>query len=123
MIKGLGTQLEEIGGVQSAFDRNGESLVRRILTKTEHAQWQTHRQPTVYLATLQAIKGSVAKALNTQIGQGIGYRDVEVVLGETVTIALHGGAQVRFERQGQGQWLISYSVSPNFATATTLLQS
>lgn len=122
MIKGMGTQLEELAQVQSAFDRNGESLVRRMLTESELTVWQTHRQPVTYLATLQTIKEALAKALHTQIGQGISFRDICVALSEPVSVQLAGGAQVRYQRQGGGDWLVSYSTTAHYVSATVLLQ-
>ncbi|WP_119394005.1 holo-ACP synthase [Salinibius halmophilus] len=122
MIQGMGVHLEELSVVQSAFDRNGESLVRRMLTPQELNIWQTHRHPVVYLATMQAIKEGLAKALHTKIGQGVSYRDISVELTEPVSVCLEGGADVRYQRHGGGQWLVSYCVSAQFVTATVLLQ-
>jgi holo-[acyl-carrier protein] synthase len=67
LIYGLGTDVVEIGRIQSALERFGERFARRILCPTELQRFEKHRLPANYLAKRFAAKEAFTKALGTGI--------------------------------------------------------
>jgi holo-[acyl-carrier protein] synthase len=67
MIYGIGTDLIEIGRIESALARFGERFARRILCEPELRRFRAHRQPAAYLAKRFAAKEAFSKALGTGI--------------------------------------------------------
>ena len=67
MIYGVGTDVVEIGRIQSALERHGERFARRILCEPELERFLRHRLPARYLAKRFAAKEAFTKALGTGI--------------------------------------------------------
>ena len=67
MIYGVGTDVVEIGRIQSALERHGERFARRILCEPELERFLRHRLPASYLAKRFAAKEAFTKALGTGI--------------------------------------------------------
>jgi holo-[acyl-carrier protein] synthase len=67
MIFGVGTDVVEIGRIESALERHGERFARRILCPSELERFQNHRLKANYLAKRFAAKEAFTKALGTGI--------------------------------------------------------
>jgi holo-[acyl-carrier protein] synthase len=67
VIYGVGTDVVEIGRIQSALERFGERFARRILCEPELKRFHAHRLPANYLAKRFAAKEAFTKALGTGI--------------------------------------------------------
>jgi holo-[acyl-carrier protein] synthase len=67
VIYGVGTDVVEIGRIQSALGRFGERFARRILCEPELKRFHAHRLPANYLAKRFAAKEAFTKALGTGI--------------------------------------------------------
>ena len=79
MIYGVGTDLIEIGRIESALRRFGERFARRILCEPELRRWRAHRKPAAYLAKRFAAKEAFSKALGTGIRAPANWHGVWVV--------------------------------------------
>lgn len=83
MIKGIGSDLANIGRVEQSIARFGERFVRRICSDDEMTEMQQRRYATVkdYAAAVSkrfAAKEACAKALGTGFRYGIEWKEIEV---------------------------------------------
>jgi holo-[acyl-carrier protein] synthase len=67
VIYGVGTDVVEIGRIETALERFGERFARRILCEPELMRFRKHRMPAAYLAKRFAAKEAFTKALGTGI--------------------------------------------------------
>ncbi|MBE3555588.1 MAG: holo-ACP synthase [Firmicutes bacterium] len=117
MILGLGVDVVEIERMQRLLERQGERLVRRILTEVEQSRLP-RRNPAVYLAGRWAAKEAVVKALGTGF-YGVGWREVSVEKSPSGAPALQlykTAAKVAALR-GIRHWTISLSHERAYAVA------
>jgi len=114
----VGVDLIELERIARVVERWGDRFLRRIYTEQE-LSYCRGRIPQ--LAARFAAKEAVMKALGTGI-RGVGWREVEVVRprGRAPTIALHGRAELRAQRLGIKQIVISLSHSRNYAIASVV---
>ncbi|MCB1319628.1 MAG: holo-ACP synthase, partial [Leptospiraceae bacterium] len=79
MILGIGTDIIENHRIGEVYRRYGHRFLNRIFTEEEIQYAESHEDPVPYLAARFAVKEAAVKALNIQGGQGISWKDVEVV--------------------------------------------
>jgi len=77
-ILGIGTDIVEIARIEDVIQRTGDKLAKRILSPNEWLQYQSHKQPSLYLAKRFAVKEAAAKALGTGIRNGLAFNQFEV---------------------------------------------
>ena len=70
--------LVEVGRIARAFDRWGERLVKRLLSKREAREIESVRNRVHFLARRFAVKEAAAKALGQGIAAGIRWADFEL---------------------------------------------
>src|SRR5207245_2299169 len=75
----LGVDLVEIARIREILERHGERFLARVYTEAEVAYCRTHREPAPSLAARFAAKEAAFKVLGTGWGEGVRWRDVEVV--------------------------------------------
>lgn len=92
MIVGSGVDVVEISRIERAIERRGEAFERRVYTAREMRACREARRPGRAFALCFAAKEAALKAVGTGWGQGVDFRDVEVV-GDR--IVLHGPAAAR----------------------------
>ncbi len=92
MIVGSGVDVVEIARIERAIERRGGAFERRVYTGREVRACRRARRPGRAFALYFAAKEAALKAVGSGWGQGVGFRDVEVV-GER--IVLHGAAAER----------------------------
>jgi holo-[acyl-carrier protein] synthase len=102
-----GIDILEIERMQSAIQRHGQRLLRRVFTEAELAD--VGGKPAS-LAARFAAKEAVAKALGTGIGP-IGWQEIEIRRGPAgqPILELHGAARQLAEELGLVNWAISLS--------------
>jgi holo-[acyl-carrier protein] synthase len=124
MIVGLGADVVEIERIGAVYRRHGERFLRRILTEAEREYVTKYRDPTERLAGRWAAKEAAMKALGCAIGQGVGWRDIEVVpdaLGKPL-LRLYGGALKKAGELGVDALHVTISHSRELAIAQVILE-
>lgn len=77
-ILGIGTDIVEIARIEGVISRSGDRLAKRILSPNEWVQYQSHQQPSRFLAKRFAVKEAAAKAFGTGIRNGLAFNQFEV---------------------------------------------
>lgn len=103
-----GVDLVDIASFGRALDVTGGRM--REVCFTEREQRETGGR-CERLATRWAVKEAVAKALGVGLLQGVGFHDVEVVIGEggVLELILRGEARLLAEGRRLDRWAISVS--------------
>jgi holo-[acyl-carrier protein] synthase len=92
MIVGSGVDVVDIARLARVLGRRGGAFERRVYTEREVRACRDSPRPARAFALRFAAKEAALKALGSGWGQGVGFRDVEVVEGRMV---LHGPAASR----------------------------
>jgi holo-[acyl-carrier protein] synthase len=92
MIVGSGVDVVEIARIERVIERRAGAFERRVYTPREVRACLAAQQPGRAFARCFAAKEAALKALGSGWGQGVDFRDVEV-LGER--IVLSGAAAAR----------------------------
>ena len=100
MIVGIGSDLCDIRRIARSLERFGERFTHRVFTEGERAKSDRRAARAPSYARRFAAKEACAKALGTGIGQGVFWRDMEVVNqpGGRPTLRLSGGAREHLAR-------------------------
>ena len=119
MIIGIGTDLVSIPRMRKALARWQDRLVERLYTPQEIVECDGRAQPEVHFASRFAAKEAVLKALGTGWGEGIAWREVEVLGGKGMAPEIHlrGRAREVALRRGIRQALLSLSHDGDYALA------
>ena len=80
--------------MREAIDRQGEAFLSRVLTSDEAAYCRFQAEPAIHIAARFAAKEAFSKAIGTGIGEGAGWKEIEVVRQATgrPELVLHGRA-------------------------------
>jgi holo-[acyl-carrier protein] synthase len=110
-----GIDLIEIERFQSAIDRHGDRLLKKIFTPLELSD--VGDKPAS-LAARFAAKEAVAKSLGTGIGP-IGWQEIEIIRADTgqPILQLAGAAAQLASQRGLSNWSISLSHTQTHAVA------
>jgi len=122
-MKGIGTDIVQIGRIKTVYDRQGDRFVDRILSLAEQDIFHRRHQSMAFLANRFAGKEALAKALGTGIGQGVRFVDLEILpnaLGQP-QVTLSGVAQERLIALGAREARISLSDEKDYAVAFAVL--
>ena len=121
-IIGIGIDIEEIARVDELLQRYGDRFVARIFTDGEAAYCRRRQAPGAHFAARFSAKEAAMKALGTGRSQGVLWRNIEVVRhGGPPTLALHGGAERRFDALGGGGSLVTLTHSRHYSVAQVIL--
>ncbi|MHB8764488.1 MAG: holo-ACP synthase [Deferrisomatales bacterium] len=124
MILGLGLDLVEVARIRRIREARGERFLRRVFTEAEAAGCLSRRDPDPGLAARFAAKEAGMKALGTGWGEGVGWRDLEVVSapGCPPRLRLHGAAGAAAERLGVASAHLSLTHDAGVAGAVVVLE-
>ena len=119
MVIGIGTDLVQIGRFKQAMARHGGRLLDRLFTATERERFRRHAFPERHLAARFAAKEAVFKALGTGWGQGVAWREVEIVGGgrRPTAVVFSGRARDAATRLGIKRTLVSLTHDGDYALA------
>lgn len=126
MIVAIGTDIIEVERVRRAVDHAswGNRFRERVFTPGEIAYCLRRQRYAESFAARFAAKEAVMKALGTGYGQGVWWRDIEVVRGGgRPAIVLHGGALARAEAIGASRWHLSLTHTAGQAMAHVIAES
>lgn len=119
IIKGLGTDIIEIGRIQKAIEKYGSKFISRIFTKVEQDYCKRHKNPYPSYAGRFAAKEAAFKTFGTQLSEKISWLDVEVVN------ASNGSPEIILSESLKklfpfNRLLVSMSHCKDYATATVI---
>ena len=125
MILGLGTDLVEVERMAALLARHGNAFLSRVFSERECALLEVDRGAARVqrVAARFAAKEAALKALGCGWGQGVGWRDVEVLGGRggPPTLELSGPAAARLASLGATRAHVSLTHTDRVAGATVLL--
>ena len=124
MIYGVGTDVVEIGRIESALQRFGERFARRILCEPELKRYAAHRLPANYLAKRFAAKEAFTKALGTGIRAPANWHGVWVRNLKSGQPVLEFSERLKTYLEGKGvtRTHVSLSDEKGVAFATVILE-
>lgn len=125
MIIAIGTDVVEVERVRRALDhaRTGERFRARVYTAGEIAYCAPRRGGAESFAVRFAAKEAVMKVLGGGFGDGIGWRDIEIVRTDGApTILVHGRARDRAAAMGITRWHVSLSHTAAQAVAVVVAE-
>ncbi|HYP97776.1 MAG TPA: holo-ACP synthase [Polyangiaceae bacterium] len=123
MIVGLGIDVSSVARQQTALERFGDRLWRRILTENERADLSGRSDRALALAGRFAAKEAAAKALGGQ--PDVWWHDVEVRSNErgAPQVVFHGPAIAHAERLGVRRTFVSITHDAGVAAAVVILEA
>jgi holo-[acyl-carrier protein] synthase len=124
MIKGIGTDIIEVGRVERESARLGPDFLQRLFTPGEIDYCESKRRPFESYAARFAAKEAFLKALGTGGRDGISWQDIEVIRDARgrPELVLRGRAEALARERGISKVFVSLSHSHEFATAVTVLE-
>jgi holo-[acyl-carrier protein] synthase len=124
MIIAIGIDMIEIARVEEVFSRQGERFRKRVYTESEVEYCERRASRMSSYAARFAAKEAAMKALGTGWADGVRWRDIEIVRGETgaPAILLHGRALARLGEIGASRAHVSLTHSREMAMAQVILE-
>ena len=125
LIVGLGVDIAEVGRVQAAIERYGETFLRRVFTAKEREYCERFKNKFERYAGRFAAKEAGMKALGTGWSRGVRWVDVEVVRekGGRPTIKLYGEAEQIAKRLGVKGIALSITHTAEQALAQVIFEA
>lgn len=119
MVIGIGTDLVRIDRFERAMTRHGGRLLDRLFTPAERERFRRHPFPARHLAARFAAKEAVFKTLGTGWGQGVAWREVEIVGGgrRPAGVVFSGRVQDAAARLGIKRTVVSLTHDGDYALA------
>jgi holo-[acyl-carrier protein] synthase len=124
MIVSIGIDIVEVERVERAVERHGSRFLEKIFTQPEIAYCEAKAARFVHYAGRFAAKEAAMKALGTGWGQGVAWREVEILPSSVgpPQLVLHGIARAHFEALGATKALLSISHTHIHAVAQVLFE-
>jgi holo-[acyl-carrier protein] synthase len=125
MIMGMGVDIAEVGRIQTAIERHGETFLRRVYTAAEREYCEGFRNKYERYAGRFAAKEAAMKALGTGWRRGVRWVDFEVVreLGGRPTIRLDGEAKKIAGQLGVTRIALSITHTEALALAQVIFET
>lgn len=124
MIIGIGVDIVNIQRIEKAVERHGEMFIEKVFTEEEASAFNGRNLISVHLAARFAAKEAALKALGTGMSNGIGFRDIEVIIekGKSSEIKFHGKAKELAESLGVKKIHLTLSHEGGIAVAFTVFE-
>lgn len=123
MIVGIGIDVCGTERMRDILDRRGDRLIRRLFTEQEASRCRNPRRVHECFSGRFAVKEATLKALGTGLSNGIGWKDVELVSGESQPprIVLHNRAKEIAALRGVTGSHVTISHDAGVAVAVVIL--
>ena len=123
-ILGIGTDLVELERLDLSLRRHDQRLIARICRPGEVNTARQGKARLQHIGGLFAAKEAVLKALGTGLGQGLGFRQVEVVSTDrgAPRVRLHDRAAKKAQAMGIRVIHLSISHERHYAMAVAIAE-
>ncbi len=120
--KAIGVDAVEVARIRALLAERGRAFKKKVFTRDELSIFEGAPDAHIHIAGRFAAKEAVLKVLGTGLGQGVHWRDVEVLAdGDGVPVVhLHGKAGDRARLLGIDRILLSITHTADLAMATAL---
>jgi holo-[acyl-carrier protein] synthase len=124
MIVATGIDIVEIARIEEVFARRGMRFRDRVFTESEIAYCESRAAKMESYAARFAAKEAAMKALGTGWGDGVGWRDIEVLRSPAgiPSLRFRGRALERLNELGATQAHLSLTHSRDMAMAQVILE-
>lgn len=124
MILSVGIDIVETERIEQAVERLGDRFLDRIFTPAERSYCDSRGARFVHYAGRFAAKEAAMKALGTGWGEGVAWREVEILpsVAGPPQLTLHGVARERFEAIGATRAHVSISHTRGLAVAQAIFE-
>jgi holo-[acyl-carrier protein] synthase len=124
MIVSIGIDIVEVERLERAVERHGSRFLEKIFTRAEIAYCDGKAARFVHYAGRFAAKEAAMKALGTGWGQGVSWREVEILPSPSgpPQLVIHGVARARFESLGASAAHLSISHTQQHAVAQVIFE-
>jgi holo-[acyl-carrier protein] synthase len=124
MVRGIGVDLVEVARVREALRRHADRFATRVFTEAEAAYCLARKPPEIHFAARLAAKEAAMKALGTGFGDGVGWRDVEVLPDPrgAPLLVVGGAARDRALALGIDRFHVSLSHTETHAVALVVAE-
>ncbi len=125
MVCGVGIDLVDIGRIERVIEKWREAFLSRVYTAGEIEYCTGHAHSAQHFAARFAAKEAFLKSLGMGLFEGVGLKDVEVVVLESgrPELRLHGRAHEIATGRGVASYHLSLSHSNRLATALVILET
>jgi holo-[acyl-carrier protein] synthase len=122
VVIGIGVDLVQIRRFERAMAQHGGRFLDRLFTVAEREQFRQDAAPGRHLAARFAAKEAAFKALGTGWGQGVAWREVEIVGGgrRASSLVFSGRAREAAARLGITHTLLSLTHDGDYALACVI---
>ena len=122
MILGTGIDLVKVERIEGVMARR-PSFINRVFTDGELSYCMGRRRPAEHLAARFGVKEAVVKAFGTGFSGGVGWKDAEVVRGDTgrPELRLSGRLKELASEMGVSRTHVSFSHDGGYAIAQVVL--
>src|SRR5512138_1893790 len=124
MIFGTGIDIVAISRFERFVAENNVLLLERLFTPHEREYCAARKRSAQHYALRFAAKEAFVKALGTGLGDGISWKDMEVVNDPSgkPDLNLSGRAAELFRQHGLNRVFLSLSHDGNYAIASVILE-
>ncbi|TAL15921.1 holo-ACP synthase [bacterium] len=125
MIAGLGLDIVKVSRIERLLEKHGERFLCRVYTGAERTELLKKNNSPDSLAARFAAKEAAMKALGSGWGDGVGWRDVEILSGVSgrPELTLHGGAARIASEKRVCRAHLSISHDGGMASAVVILEA
>jgi holo-[acyl-carrier protein] synthase len=123
MIRGIGTDIIEIGSIQKAMEQS-KRFAQRVFTENEISYCENKPNKYQHYAVRFAAKEALMKALKTGWNNGIQWKQIEVLnqAGGAPVLFVSGKTKERLDEAGITTIEVSLSHSEQYAIAMVCVQ-
>lgn len=125
MILAIGIDIVEVERIERAVERLGRRFLDRIFTPAEAGYCDPRGARFVHYAGRFAAKEAAMKALGTGWGEGVSWREVEILPSTDgrPQLHLHGVALERFRSLGASRAHLTISHTERYAVAQVIFEA
>jgi len=121
-ILGLGTHIIETPRVKKLIEAHAEKFLEQVFTERELIYCRDRTHSTEFYAAFWASKEAVMRSIGMKWRRGISWTEIEIVCDSAIEphVEIMGYCRERMEARGATSFMLSFSYSRLFATATAL---
>jgi holo-[acyl-carrier protein] synthase len=125
MLVGVGVDLMDVGRMEAEYRGGDAELLTSLFTPTEIAYCTGKHRPAQHFAARFAAKEAFLKAFGLARGEGIPWREIEIINDDSgrPEVVLHGALRQEAERRRVRAVHVSLSHAGEMAMAEVILES